>query len=90
MPRVTEEAFEEGTEIVRVYLAATLNEAKAVEQALDGAGLDYLAETERYAAPAALGSRLRTGVGFWVSAAAVEPAASALEQAGLTSGLVER
>jgi len=90
VPRVTEEEFEEGSEIVRVYLAATLSEAKAVEGILDGAGLDYLAETERYAAPAALGSRQRTGVGFWVSAAAVEPAAAALLRAGLTSGLVER
>jgi len=90
MPRVTEEAFEEGTEIVRVYLAATLAEAQAVERVLDGTGVDYLAETEHYGAPSALGSRVRTGVGFWVSGAAVESAAAALERAGLWSGLVER
>ena len=34
MARVTEEAFDDGTEIVRVYLAATLTEAQSVERAL--------------------------------------------------------
>jgi hypothetical protein len=90
MPRVTEEAFEEGTEIVRVYLAATLAEAQSVERILDGTGLDYLAETEQYGAPSSIGARVRTGVGFWVAEAEVEPAAGALERAGLIAGLVQR
>ncbi|HTN52720.1 MAG TPA: hypothetical protein VML50_09990, partial [Anaeromyxobacter sp.] len=90
MARVTEEELEEGTEIVRVYLAATLAEAQSVERALDGAGVDYLAEPEEYRAPASIGSRLRTGVGFWVAEAAADPAAGALTRAGLTAGLAER
>ncbi len=90
MPRVTEEAFEEGSEIVRVYLAGSLGEAQSVEAVLDGVGLEYLAEPEHYGAPHALGARVRSGVGFWVAEAALDPAADALERAGLLSGLVKR
>lgn len=90
MPRVTEETFAEGSEIVRVYLAASLGEAQSVERALDAVGVDYLAEPEPYAARWALGSRVRTGVGFWVAGEALDAAAGALERAGLRSGLVER
>jgi hypothetical protein len=90
MPRVTEEAFEEGSQIVRVYLAASVGEAQKVEKVLDDLDLEYLAEPEQYGAPHALGARLRTGVGIWVSEAALDPAADALERAGLTSGLVKR
>jgi len=84
------EAFEEGTELVRVYLAATLAEGQAVERALDAAGVDYGAEPEPFAAPAALGSRLRTGVGFWVEEPTASPATAALRGAGLVRGLAER
>ncbi len=90
MPRVTEDAFEEGSQIVRVYLAASLSEAQRVEGVLDGLDLDYLAEPEQDAAPHALGARVRSGVGFWVAEAALDPAADALERAGLVSGLVKR
>lgn len=90
MPRVTEDAFEEGSEIIRVYLAASLREAQSVERALDAIGIDYLAEPEPYSARWALGSRVRSGVGFWVAEEALDPAASALERAGLKSGLVVR
>ncbi len=90
MPRVTEEAFEQGSQIVRVYLAASLAEAQRVEGVLDGIDVEYLAEPEQYAAPNALGSRVRAGVGFWVTEAALDPAADALERAGLISGLVKR
>jgi hypothetical protein len=90
MPRVTEDAFAEGSEIVRVYLAASRSEGESVERALDAIGVDYLAEPEQYAARWALGSRVRTGVGFWVTEEALDAAAGALERAGLRSGLVER
>lgn len=90
MARVTEESFEEGTEIVRVYLAATLDEGQSVEHVLDATGLDYLAEPEQFGAPTSIGSRVRTGVGFWVAERDVAPAAGALERAGLTAGLVQR
>jgi hypothetical protein len=90
MARVPEESFGEGTQLVRVYLAAALAEAQAVEGVLDAAGIDYLAEPEQYGAPAALGARVRTGVGFWVTEERLAPAAEALERAGRTAGLVER
>jgi hypothetical protein len=90
MARVPEEAFPEGTEIVRVYLAGTLGEAQAAERVLDGAGVDYAAVPEQYSAPSALGARLRTGVGLWVPEAGLDGAADALERAGMTSGLVQR
>jgi len=90
MPRVTEEAFEDGTEIVRVYLAASLNEAQSVERVLDGAGVEYLAEPEQFGAPPSRGARGRTGGGFWVVEAAGDPAAGALQRAGLVAGLVQR
>ncbi len=90
MPRVTEEAFEQGTEIVRVYLAASLSEAQSVEGALERTGVDYLAEAEDYRAPSSVGARVRTGVGFWVAERDVGTAAGALERAGLTAGLVQR
>jgi metallophosphoesterase (TIGR00282 family) len=38
------ESFEEGTEIVRVYLAATLAEAQEAERILSAAGVDYAVE----------------------------------------------
>lgn len=89
MPRVLMESFEEGTEIVRVYMAARLDEAQAVERALDAAGLDYGVEVEEFVAPTALGSSApRRGVGFWVEAAAVDACAGTLERAGLVTGLV--
>jgi hypothetical protein len=90
MPRVTEDALQEGTEIVRVYLAASLSEAQSVEGVLDGTGVAYLAETEQYRAPSSLGARLRTGVGFWVGEADLDAAFGALERAGMTAGLVRR
>lgn len=91
MPRIPMEAFEEGTELVRVYLAARLDEALAVERALDAAGAEYGAETEEFVSPTALGSSApRRGVGFWVEAQAVDGCAEALGRAGLVAGLVQR
>ena len=90
MARVPEESFPEGTEIVRVYLAARLGEAQAAERALDQAGVDYAAVPEQYSAPSALGARVRTGVGLWVPEAGLDAAADALESAGMTAGLVKR
>ncbi len=91
MSRIPMEAFEDGTEIVRVYLAARLDEAQAVERALDAAELSYGVEVEDFVAPSALGSSApRRGVGFWVEEAAVARCAGALERAGLVAGLVQR
>jgi hypothetical protein len=89
MARIPMEAFEEGTEIVRVYLAARLEEAQAVEQALDDAGLEYGAEAEDLTPPSAFRAR-RRGVGFWVDAPDADRGVEALERAGLVEGLVRR
>jgi hypothetical protein len=85
------DSFDEGTEIVRVYLAASLAEARAIEGALDAAEVEFAVEIEEFASPTALGSnQARRGAGFWVREADLERAAGALERAGHLAGLVER
>jgi hypothetical protein len=89
--QVPMDAFEEGTEIVRVYLAATLREAQAVEDALSAADVDFAVEVEPFASPTALGSNAaRRGAGFWVAGEDLDRAADALERAGQIAGLVRR
>lgn len=90
MARVPMESFEEGTEIVRVYLAATLAEAQAAERALTAAGVEYATELEDVATRSILLSGVRRAVGLWVREAAVDAAADALERAGCVAGLVDR
>lgn len=90
MGRVTMEGFEEGTEIVRVYLAASLREALEVETTLSEAGIEFAVEVEEFASPTALGSNApRRGAGFWVREATAERAAGALERSGHLAGLVD-
>ncbi len=85
------ESFGEGAEIVRVYLAASLAEAEAVERALDAAGIEFAVEVEEFASPTVLGwNALRSGAGFWVAQALLDRAADALERAGRIAGLVRR
>jgi hypothetical protein len=85
------DAFGEGTEIVRVYLAVTLREARAVEDALCEAEVDFAVEVEPFASPTALGSNAaRQGAGFWIRGDDLDRAASALERAGHVAGLVQR
>ena len=90
MAQVEMESFEEGTEIVRVYLAAALAEAKAIEDALTAAGVDFAVEVEEFAARTALGIAARRGAGFWIRKADVDRAAGALERGGHVAGLVDR
>jgi hypothetical protein len=83
--------FEEGTEIVRVYLAATLGEAQQVERVLDEAGVEFGVEVEEFASRRALLSGgVQRGAGFWVREVLLDGAADALERAGWISGLVDR
>jgi hypothetical protein len=84
------ESFEEGTEIVRVYLAGTLAEAQAAERALTAVGVEYATELEDVATRSILLSGVRRAVGLWVREAAVDAAADALERAGCVAGLVDR
>lgn len=90
MAQVPMEAFEEGTEIVRVYLAASLAEARTIEGALCDAEVEFAVEVEEFASRTALGFQARRGAGFWVREADLERAAEALERAGHLAGLVER
>jgi hypothetical protein len=89
MARVDMDEFGDGTEIVRVYLAASLAEAQAIEGSLDGAGLEYAVEVERLADRTLL-SASRSGAGFWVRADRLDAAADLLERAGHLRGLVQR
>lgn len=85
------ETFEEGTEIVRVYLALALDEATRVEQVLDGAGVEYGVEVEALDARNGLGFRTeRNAAGFWIREPALDAAESALLAARLVKGLVQR
>jgi hypothetical protein len=85
------ETFEEGTELVRVYLAATLREAQAVEDALCACEVDFAVEVEALAGSNALGLRTeRQAAGFWIRETDLDRAAGTLERAGRISGLVRR
>lgn len=91
MARVAMESFEEGTEIVRVYLAASLAEAQAAEAVLSGAGVEYAVEVEVLASRTLFGlGSARRGAGLWVREARLDEAADALERAGCVVGLVDR
>lgn len=91
MPRQPMHQFGEGTEVVRVYLAAGLDEAQAAERALEGAGLTYSVEVETYLTRTILGSGSpRQGAGLWILEADLDAACDALTGAGLLKGLVER
>jgi hypothetical protein len=85
------ESFEEGTALVRVYLAAALDEARRIEEALGAAAVEFAVEVEEYASPTALGSNQpRRGAGFWVREEELDRAADALERRGHVAGLVRR
>jgi hypothetical protein len=91
MPLVPMDAFEEGTEIVRVYLAASLGEAQEAERILTAAGVEYAVEVEELATRTLFGlGSARRGAGLWVRIEALDAAADALERAGQVAGLVDR
>lgn len=91
MPRQPMHQFGEGTEVVRVYLAAALDEAQAAERALDAAGLCYSVEVETFLAKTIIGSGSpRQGAGLWILEADLDAACAALTAAGLLKGLVDR
>jgi hypothetical protein len=90
MARIALDEFGEGTEVVRVYLAQALSEARAVEDALEATGLRFAVEVEQVPVRSLLGGLSeRTAVGFWVVPSDVEPCSRALERAGHVKGLVD-
>jgi len=89
--RIPIDAFAEGTELVRVYLAASLAEAQEAERVLTGEGIEYGVEVEELATRTLFGlGSARRGAGIWVREAALDGAAEALERAGCVAGLVLR
>lgn len=91
MAQVPMESFEEGTELVRVYLAASLDEARRIEGALEDAGVEFAVEVEEVPARSLFGwFQSRRGAGFWVREEDLDRAAGALERGGHVSGLVQR
>jgi hypothetical protein len=89
--RIPMDSFEEGTEIVRVYLAASLAEAQEAERVLSAAGVEYAVEVEVLASRNVLGlGTTRRGAGLWVRETVLVEAADALERAGCVTGLVDR
>jgi hypothetical protein len=91
MARIAMDDFREGQEIVRVYLAAALEEAQRVEEVLDRAGVTFGVEVETFTRPSFLvGGSARSGAGFWVDLSEADESIDALEGAGLVRGLVER
>lgn len=90
MARIPMDEFEEGTEIVRVYLAGSVAEARAIEVVLDAGGFEYAVEVEAYATGGIMSGPARSGAGFWVRADGVDGCADALERAGHLRGLVDR
>ena len=91
MARISMEDFPEGREIVRVYLAAALDEARRVEAVLGRAGVSYAVEVETFTRPSfLLAGSARSGAGFWVDTSEADVSIDALEKAGMVRGLVER
>jgi hypothetical protein len=89
--RIPMDEFEEGAEIVRVYLAASLAEAQAVERALEVAEVEFAVEVEELHTRNLFGLfSARRGAGFWVREPLAGGAADALERAGCVAGLVDR
>jgi hypothetical protein len=75
---------------VRVYVAGRLAEARGVEAALSGRGIDYFVDAEKFRHYVlCVIPREYDGVAFHVAAGAADSARAVLRAAGLHHGLVE-
>ncbi|CAN5454881.1 MAG: hypothetical protein H0T05_03850 [Acidobacteria bacterium] len=79
MGRVEADALRDGE---LVYLAASLGEARQVEELLTGNGVDYVAQVEELGRTTLFGSP-RHGAGFYVPAGQAQYCRSLLAGAGL-------
>ena len=70
----------------RIFLAATVTEARRVEKVLDQHGVDYCVRVEPCGQT--LFGLTRQGAAFFVADAEVISCVEALEQAGLAAGIV--
>jgi hypothetical protein len=78
-----DDEFFSGQELVLVYIAKKLREAKKVEELLDNVGLDYLVEPDRYRG-GVLFVRELMGAFFYLSDAQVDQGRTVLTAAGYT------
>jgi len=85
MPLIDEAAFG-GRALARVFLAATVSEARRVEGVLDGHGVDYCVRVEPCGRT--LFGSTRQGAAFFVDEAQAESCDDALARAGLSAGTV--
>ena len=72
----------------RVYLAASLTEARQVEQLLSGSGVDYVVQVEALGRTTLFGS-LRHGAGFYVTSGQAAHCRSLLAGAGMARVVAE-
>ena len=77
-------------EIFRIYLAARLSEAQRVEAELTNHSIEYAIEVEKYAATAVFWISVYAGAAFYVPAEQAELCCNVLQEAGLSSGLMEK
>ncbi len=77
-----DDAYFEDEELVLVYIAKRLREAKKIEDMFDQGGLDYLVEPDRYRG-GVLFVRELIGAFFYVGEDDVETARNHLRAAGL-------
>jgi len=85
MPRDDENAFGDRS-AARIFLAATVSEARRVEAVLDQTGVDYFVRVEPCGRT--LFGSTRQGAAFFVDAAQADPCEQALVRAGLGAGIV--
>lgn len=72
----------------KIYMAASLREARKVEEVLTGHGVTYTVEVEELGRTTLFGS-LRHGAGFYVTASQAPSCRMLLTHAGLTRRLVD-
>ena len=77
-------------EIARIYLAARLAEAQLVEAELTNHSIEYAIEVESYAATAVFWISEYAGAAFYVPADQAELGCRILQEAGLSTGLMEK
>ena len=85
MPIVDEDEFG-GRPLARIFLSATVSEARRVEAVLDQHGADYCVRVEPCGRT--LFGSIRQGAAFLVDAAQADSCDEALVRAGLSAGIV--
>ncbi len=85
MPMIDEDAFG-GRQLARIFLAATVSEARRVEAVLDQQGVDYCVRVEPCGRT--LFGSTRQGAAFFVDVAQADSCAEAFMRAGLAAGIV--